>query len=90
MLTEGDVEEGGEEEDDGDVLAAEAISTHLVVQQVLTVGASAITVPFVLMANIEAAVQERRVASAITVAAVLKDNIESAVQMSRVASVILV
>jgi len=78
MLTEGDVEEGGEEEDDGDVLAAEAISTNLVVQQVLTVAASAITVPAVLEDNIEAAVQERRVASAITVeAAVLKANIEA-------------
>jgi len=71
-------------------LAAEAISTNLVVQQVLTVGASAITVAAVLEDNIEAAVQERRVASVITVPAVLKGNIESAVQESRLASVLLV
>jgi hypothetical protein len=72
-----DAEEGDAEgeEDDGDVLAAEPISTKAAVQQVLTLGASAITVPVVLQANIEPAVRERWVARVLHVPVVLQANI---------------
>jgi len=76
----GDVEgEGGEEEDDGDVLPADNNSTKLVVQLVLTPGAFALTVRFALEANIKWAVQDRRLARVLLVAVVLQENIEAAV-----------